>query len=65
MESMGAYYWYLKIPQCGLMEHEWKDVAFYVQKHSLSQLPTGLRQAARGARICETGQLPLGECHRA
>ena len=30
---IGAYYWYVKIPQCGYVEHGLKDIAFYVQKH--------------------------------
>ena len=30
---MGAYYWYVKIPQSGYMEHELKDIAFFVKKH--------------------------------
>ena len=30
---MGAYCWYVKIPQYGYMEHGLKDIAFYVQKH--------------------------------
>ena len=29
---MGAYYWYVKIPQCGYMEHGFKDIAYYVHK---------------------------------
>ena len=32
MESRGGYYWYVKIPQCGYMEHELKDIAFDVQQ---------------------------------
>ena len=41
------------------MEHGLKDTAFYVQKHtntlhSCHNFPAGSRQAARGARICET-----------
>ena len=32
-KSMGAYYWYFKIPQCGYVEHWLKNIAFYVQKH--------------------------------
>ena len=30
---MGAYYWYVKIPQSGYMEHELKDIAFFDKKH--------------------------------
>ena len=32
-ESMGGYYWYVKILQCGYMEHGLKYIVFYVQKH--------------------------------
>ena len=32
-KSLGVRYRYIKIPQCGLMEHGLKDIAFYVQKH--------------------------------
>ena len=32
-KSLGVYYWYVKIPRCGYIEHGLKDVAFYVQKH--------------------------------
>ena len=39
------------------MEHGLIDVAFYVQKHitvcTVVITTAGLRQAARGARICE------------
>ena len=30
---MGAYYWYVKIPQCMYMEYGLKDFAFDVKKH--------------------------------
>ena len=41
------------------MEHWSKDIAFYVQEtyntlHGCHNFPAGSRQAARGARICET-----------
>ena len=29
-EILGVYYLYVKIPQCGYMEHGLKDIAFYV-----------------------------------
>ena len=32
-ESYGAYYWYIKILQCGYMGHGLKDIALYIQKH--------------------------------
>ena len=44
------------------MEHGLKDIAFYVKKtyntlYSCHNFPAGSRQAARGARICETNLL--------
>ena len=44
------------------MEHGLKDTVFYVQKHtntlhSCHNFPAGSRQAAGGARICETSLL--------
>ena len=44
------------------MEHGSKDIAFYVQQtyntlHSCHNFPAGSRQAARGARVCETSLL--------
>ena len=44
------------------MEHGLKDVAFFSSKtnntlHSCHNFPAGSRQAARGARICETSLL--------
>ena len=30
---MGAYYWCVKIPQCGYMVHRLKYIAVYVKKH--------------------------------
>ena len=30
---MGAYYWYVKIPQRGYMERGLKDIPSYVKKH--------------------------------
>ena len=49
------------------MEYGLKDIAFYVQKayntlHSCHNFPTGSRQAARGARICETSLLESRKC---
>ena len=34
-KSLGCY-WYVKIPQCGCMEHGLKHITFYVQKHITS-----------------------------
>ena len=57
-QSMGAYYWYVKIPQCGYMEHRLRYLVLCSKTHgtlhSLLWLPTGSWWAARGARICET-----------
>ena len=65
MKSMGAYYWYVKIPQCGYMEYGLKYIAFYVQKHiyntlhSCHNFPAGSHQTTRGARIYETSLFKL------
>ena len=32
-ESMEAYFWHVKIAQCGYIEHASKYIALYVQKH--------------------------------
>ena len=29
----GLYYWYVKIPQCGYVQHGLQYITFYVQKH--------------------------------
>ena len=57
MQSLGVYYWYVKMPRvCGA----WIIIyCIYVQKHvvplvALLWFPAGLRWADRGARICET-----------
>ena len=49
------------------MEYGLKVIAFYVQKayntlHSCHNFPAGSRQAARGARICETNFQPNQVC---
>ena len=61
-KSLGVLNWCVKIPQCGYMEYGLTDTAFYVQKHtntlhSCHNFPVGSREAARGARICETSLL--------
>ena len=33
MKSLGVYYWYVKIPQCGCVEHGLKYITFYVEKY--------------------------------
>ena len=63
-KSLGIRYQCVKMPQCGYMEYGLKDTAFYVQKHtntlhSCHNFPAGSRQAARGARICETSLLEI------
>ena len=35
-KSLGVCHWCAKIPQCGYVEHELKDIASYVQKHCSS-----------------------------
>ena len=32
-EIIGVCYWCVNIPQCGYMEHGFKDIAFRVKKH--------------------------------
>ena len=59
MESLGVYYWYVKMPCCGCVEHELEYFLFYVQKHTAhlaacSGPPAGFWRAAREARISET-----------
>ena len=59
MKSLGVCYWYVKMPQCGCVEHGLAYIALYVQKHiahlvSSFWFPAGSRRAARSARICET-----------
>ena len=59
MKSLGVYYWYVKMPGRGYVEHRLEYFAFYVQKHiahltACSGHPPGLRRAARGTRISET-----------
>ena len=33
MKSLGVYYWYVKMPQCGCVEHGLEYITFYVEKH--------------------------------
>ena len=37
MKYLRVYYWYLKTPQCEYMEHGWKHINCYVQKHIVPQ----------------------------
>ena len=59
MKSLGVYYWYVKMPRCGYVEHGLEYFSFYVQKHiadlaACSGPPAGSWRAARGARISKT-----------
>ena len=61
-KSSGVHCRCVKITQCGYMEHGLKGIPFYVQYtydtlKSCHNFPAGSRQAARGARICETSLL--------
>ena len=72
MKSMGAYYWYAKIPPCGYMEHGY--IFFNIQRNifwycvlcskiyntwsGLLQLPAGSWQVAKAAWICEMSLFP-------
>ena len=33
MKSLGVYYWYVKMPRWGCVEHGLKYIMFYVKKH--------------------------------
>ena len=64
MKSLGVYYWYIKMAQCGYVEHGLEYFPFYVQKHiahlaACSGPPAGSRRATRGAHISETRLLHL------
>ena len=56
-KSVGAYYWYVKYE---FVEHGFKDIAFYVQKHIAHQAVSYNfplvrdKPCTRGVRICET-----------
>ena len=57
MKSFGVYYWYVKMPRCGCVQHGSEYITFYVQYSTLDGLfwtPAGSRRAAMGVRICET-----------
>ena len=58
MKSLPVCCWYVKMPQCGCVEHGLAYITFYVQKHiahlvALFWFPADSRPAARGDRICE------------
>ena len=36
MKFLGVYYWYVKMPRCGCVEHGLEYFSFYVQKHILN-----------------------------
>ena len=68
MKSLGIYYWYVKMPRCGCLEHGLEYLSFYVQKHiadlaACSGPPTGFWRAARGTRISETCLFPQSQFH--
>ena len=58
MKSFGVYYWYVKMPQWGCVQHGIEYIMFYVQKHiaylSACPGPRWFETAARGTRICES-----------
>ena len=63
MKSLGVYYWYVKMPWCGCVEHGLEYFSFYVQKHIAdlavcSGRPASSLGASRGARINETRLFP-------
>ena len=33
MKSLGVYYWYVKMPRCGCVDHGPDYIMYYVQKH--------------------------------
>ena len=52
MNSLGVYYWYVKMLQCGCVEHGLECITFYVHKHiahlaACSAIPDGLRWATK------------------
>ena len=56
MKSLGVYYWYIKMPRSGYVEHGLDYFSFYVQKHlthlaACSGPPVGSWRAVRGAHI--------------
>ena len=65
-KSLGVYYWSVKMPRCGCVEHGLEYIMFYVEKHiahseACPGSPAGLRRATRGARISETHLLIMVE----
>ena len=62
LKILGVYYWYIKMPRCGCVEHGLEYFSFYIQKHiahlaACSGPHAGLRPAAGGARISEISLL--------
>ena len=58
MKCLGVYYWYVKMPRCGCVEHGLEYDTFYVKKYikhlvACTGRPAGSRRTAKGARICE------------
>ena len=54
MKSLGVYYWYIKIPQGGNVEHWLEYITCYVQKHiahlAMCSNPQLVRDNLLGAR---------------
>ena len=68
MESLGIYYWYVKMPRCGYVEHGLEYFSFYVQNHiahlaACSGLPAGSQRDAMGAHISETRLFSMFKFH--
>ena len=67
-KSSRIYYWCVKIPQCGYMEHGLSYIIFYVQKHMKALTKCynpNSRQAARTVGIYDTRLLaPLSNVNR-
>ena len=59
MKCLEVYYWYVKMPRCGYVEHGLEYLSFYVQKYiayltACSGSPAGSQRATRGTRISKT-----------
>ena len=61
-KSLGVYYWYVKVPRCGCVEHGLKRNCFrlkiYRKLGGQFCTPTGLRQDTRCTCICKNCLLP-------
>ena len=68
MKSLEVYYWYVKMPRCGCVEHGLEYIMFYIKKciehlAACSGPPAGLQQAARRTRICQN-HMSYTECYK-